>query len=453
MAYEAKTQNDLTKWWVIGTGSTVNRLSEIMDDCPLGPAIYYTTGWTAAGAEYYRTQATANDSAQEKIGAGAWTALALGAGIGLLIAGQYFYDVATTRIYVRLTGDAVPNATNQVRAHYLWDGSGAGPAIMTEVVEDQYYQIHLSFDIGDGTSAITLTSIDGEVVYFDDTTKLTSQAACVVTIGEIVNGAGSRGSIWSIAFNGDYNDPLALGTISVYGTTIILRNYNVNAGLGFVGTFTDCTFIFVVSGGSGGVLSVGGTFTRCKSLHKTSGAITGRAGISLSAYTTNAEVISYYGDSDITIPNLVLTHATPQMVMGYTAGITLSLLDANKEPTTILNLSNCTSQMQYTIAIHIADKDGADLSGATVTWLDSQSNTGNSNTDISGNVSFTLTSKKWVGTSETLTNFNTFTFTISKAGYQTLVLENITLSEAIDWHLELQQTRNINLSKYMRIYT
>jgi len=56
LAYDVRTQDDLSKWWITGTGSSVNRLSEVMDDMPLGPAIYYldaADAWTqnAATAE------------------------------------------------------------------------------------------------------------------------------------------------------------------------------------------------------------------------------------------------------------------------------------------------------------------------------------------------------------------------------------------------------------------
>ena len=50
-AYIVETTDNLTKWWFTGTGSTVNRLSELRDDCPDGP--YLDTGdigaWAATG--------------------------------------------------------------------------------------------------------------------------------------------------------------------------------------------------------------------------------------------------------------------------------------------------------------------------------------------------------------------------------------------------------------------
>ena len=50
----------------------------------------------------------------------------------------------------------------------------------------------------------------------------------------------------------------------------------------------------------------------------------------------------------------------------------------------------------------------------------------------------TITARKWVGTSETLTTYSPHKFTISAQGYETLILENITIDGPIDWHLELQ---------------
>jgi hypothetical protein len=52
-----------------------------------------------------------------------------------------------------------------------------------------------------------------------------------------------------------------------------------------------------------------------------------------------------------------------------------------------------------------------------------------------------VTARQWVGTAETLTNYNKFRLTVSAAGYETLILENITVDHPIVWHLELQHTK------------
>ena len=58
MAYDVRTQDDLTKWWWTGTGSAKNRASELMDDMPDGPAIFHAdadNAWTAGAGtnEHY----------------------------------------------------------------------------------------------------------------------------------------------------------------------------------------------------------------------------------------------------------------------------------------------------------------------------------------------------------------------------------------------------------------
>ena len=533
MAYEAKTQNNLAKWWVIGTGSVVNRLSEIMDDCPLGPAIYYTTGWTtgtlgialtvsinnggtgytvadvltltgggndctvtvatvssgvitgitlttggtgyATGnynvtggtggndaiitiatitVEYYRTQATANDSTDEKIGVGAWAALAAGTGIGALAAGQYFFDVGTTRLYVRLTGDVIANATNQVRAHYVWDGAGAGPVFMTEVVEDGLYQIHLNMDLGEGTTSTTLASLK-EIVRFDTNVTFNKTGNTTLTMGELQSGGGASGPIWSFdgtgIFTYGYNGGL---NMTAYGAVVEYRA-NASALVALKGTWTDCIFNFN-SSTAGSYLGIyaPATVTRGAVLFSLStGRIDIAGAVTVSDTISNCSQLTDYASVNITVPGVVLTNTSIEAKVVY--AYTLTLVDIT-EPTTktIVNASGII-KLNYTVAIHIADRKGVNLSGATVTWLDSQGNTGNTTTDANGNLTaaFTLTSKQWAGTSETLTDYNTFTFTITKAGYKKLVLENITLSEAIDWHLELQQNMDNNFSKRARMNT
>ena len=71
MAYDALTQDDLAKWWITGTGSAVNRFSEIMDDMPDGPAIYHLdadNAWTAGtGSEWYVATTTKPDDVADNL--------------------------------------------------------------------------------------------------------------------------------------------------------------------------------------------------------------------------------------------------------------------------------------------------------------------------------------------------------------------------------------------------
>jgi len=95
---------------------------------------------------------------------------------------------------------------------------------------------------------------------------------------------------------------------------------------------------------------------------------------------------------------------------------------------------------QYTCNIHIADKSSINLSSVTVLCEDKNgTDVFSVSTDINGNITEqTINYKIWTGTSETLVTYSPHKFTISKTGYQTLVLENITVDAPIKWHLELQ---------------
>jgi len=101
---------------------------------------------------------------------------------------------------------------------------------------------------------------------------------------------------------------------------------------------------------------------------------------------------------------------------------------------------------QYTVNIHIADKDGANLAGANVVCKDKDGNElFNVNTWESGNITEQeVTYQRWSDTvtdisgEDEATLFSPHQFIISKAGYETLTIENITLDTKINWHLELQ---------------
>ncbi|GAF92704.1 unnamed protein product, partial [marine sediment metagenome] len=71
---------------------------------------------------------------------------------------------------------------------------------------------------------------------------------------------------------------------------------------------------------------------------------------------------------------------------------------------------------------------GADLASATVTCTDQFSaEVFSVTTDGNGDIAEqTITYKQWAGTSETLTTYSPHVFTVSKAGYETLVMEAIT---------------------------
>jgi len=97
---------------------------------------------------------------------------------------------------------------------------------------------------------------------------------------------------------------------------------------------------------------------------------------------------------------------------------------------------------KYTCNIHIADKDGVDLAGVVVDCEDQFGNpvwaAGTVVTNATGDIAEQIiTYKQWVGLAETLTDYSPHIFTISKAGYETQVLDEITVDHPIVWHEEL----------------
>jgi len=97
---------------------------------------------------------------------------------------------------------------------------------------------------------------------------------------------------------------------------------------------------------------------------------------------------------------------------------------------------------QYTCNISVADKDGTLIDGVEVLCEDKDDaqvfTTTTGDTDTGKIDEQVITYKTWTGTSETLVTSSPHKFTLSKAGYETLTLDNITVDGPIDWHLELQ---------------
>ena len=111
----------------------------------------------------------------------------------------------------------------------------------------------------------------------------------------------------------------------------------------------------------------------------------------------------------------------------------------------IANVETNSVMEQYTCNIHVVDKDGTAIQSVVVDCEDQNTDAvwaaGTISTDASGDITEqTITYKSWTGTSETLADFSPHKFTLSKAGYETLILDNITVDAPIVWHLELQDT-------------
>jgi len=119
-----------------------------------------------------------------------------------------------------------------------------------------------------------------------------------------------------------------------------------------------------------------------------------------------------------------------------------------------VQFNSCTNTLLYrkhTVNIHVADKNGANLSGVSVLCEDVDGNTTGGfaaqTTAADGTITEQTIIRGYCDENNTdldtdLTkDYSPHKFTFSKAGYETLVLDNITVDGKINWHLELQDPK------------
>lgn len=102
---------------------------------------------------------------------------------------------------------------------------------------------------------------------------------------------------------------------------------------------------------------------------------------------------------------------------------------------------------QYTCRVHTADETGEDLPGVTILCEDKDGNTvWELQTDAGGDLPLeggepqVVTHTAYANLGSDLVK-SPHRFTLSKEGYETVVLENITVDRSIDWRLELKEAK------------
>jgi len=302
-----------------------------------------------------------------------------------------------------------------------------------------FFQIAADVDIGDGSTPTYVTIQAGEAV---DMVGFSPQIKTNATfnIGEISNTYYAKGAAFLKYTGGWVSKPFASGgvfnmynahLVAVAGGTRIEKcpttifNSTVSSPVytywQIKSTTYDITSLYIYG---------------CFNLVMSSGTLDDVHG---EAAVPDGLTVGF---ADALVENLLITNSSGAKIkMGTDNTITL------KNPRWLpvqgdffLETDAAEAHLVYTCNIHLADKDGNNISGVTILCQDKDSNTVFSvNTGADGKIAEQIiTYKKWVGTSETETTYSPHKFTISKAGYETLVLDNITVNEPIDWHLELQ---------------
>jgi hypothetical protein len=378
--YEVETQDDLTKWWFINAGSG-GRLSDLMDDCPDGPAIYHRDAdndWTAAtGAEHYVATATKPDNVSENLAGWRNMTDAGDDQDGSLAADEWSYDTGNNRVYIRLSNDSDPDATD-VRCDYDWDGAGAGPAIMTEHVVDRMYQIHLLLEIGDASTTTVLVS-ENESVYFDDTLYFEVTANATLTLGELHNSWGRKGSYWSIAPDAGTCYVVNQGTLNLYASTlnhrgatyariygssasVIIKNSNLNCEYDVAGSY-NC--FYFQSGLTGANLSIEDLY-----VSNSYGFLIYSTPVTVDDVHLHDNVYGIMANnvSGTIFYNSKVTDAQWDLRTGTGGTPDLTVVDTTIEasPTLRIDVAASWVKQAYTVNIHVADKDHVSLEDAVV---------------------------------------------------------------------------------------
>lgn len=303
------------------------------------------------------------------------------------------------------------------------------------------YKIDCNLNVGNGSTATYFASESQTITFANDVFPYT-YANAEFRLGNIVGNWGIHGSYLSINRHAGGDANLGNGGVfKVYASMVTVRESKIiwlywdpgdvilnNAIFNNAGTTKLQTLGFLGGAGS--------------SINK--GYFTGFYQVMV-IISTAEEIHShncnhgFYSYLPVTYVKARVTNVTNDFA-AYDNPVTV--VDP-KAPVALPVISDALGTIfeKYTCNIHVSDKDGNDLSDVTVTCAD-QYNTQifSVSTDANGDiVEQTITYKQWAGTSETLTTYSPHKFTISKAGYQTLVLENITVDHPIVWHLELQQ--------------
>jgi len=303
-----------------------------------------------------------------------------------------------------------------------------------------FFQIAADLDIGDGSTSTYVIIQAGEAV---DMTGFSPQikANATFNIGEISNIFYAKGAAFLKYTGGWVSKPFASGGV--------FNMYNAHLVAAAGGTrIENCpTTIF-----NSTVSSPVYTYWQIKSTTYdiTSLYIYGALNLVLSSGTLDdvhgeraVEDGLTVGFGDALVENLLITNSSGAKIYMGTAN-TITLKNPRWLPVQgdFTLATDAEAHLVYTCNIHIADKDGNNLSGVTILCQDKDGNTIFSvNTGADGKIAEqTITYKKWEDTPETETTYSPHKFTITKAGYETLVLDNITVDEPIDWHLELQDS-------------
>jgi len=332
-------------------------------------------------------------------------------------------------------------------------GTSGDPITMQEICDEDttqgwglatsygngFFQIAADLDIGDGSTPTHVTIQAGEAVDMVGFTPRV-RANATLNMGEASNTDYGKSPAFLKFKAQKFNRCFVNGgTLNLYSASLYFDNQSIWMQNGTINTFR------VTIGGAAwlSVILYNMTFDlEDIYLYTANGDIRGGSGTTKRIHSEASSGVGWsLAGLDGTVTDLLVTNSAQQDVNTGDA-VTLTLKDPRW---TIIqaevNNDNAAGEVHviYTCNIHIADKDGVNINGATIACEDQfgvavfSVNTGATGDIIEQIIIY----KKWVGTSETETEYSPHKFTISKAGYETMVLDAVTVDGKINWHLEL----------------
>lgn len=385
-----------------------------------------------------------------------------GAGDTLDITGTAFDGSAQSESIDVSGGDGTYNGSKKWRTIIDIDCTGWADGTL-QVTQDRWgiiwdydrndYRLDANFDIGDGSTEThfamyqdilvldytQLLEFNSKVnsIFYAGTSDYSSSITNSSTIYAQVNQATEKthtfdGKVlwYGLKWVGGKLGSQDYGTLKISGANSIVQDVTISQLRRFQPDITSGTFERIII--------LRGRYAFYQPLSATYSDITIRG--------SDKYAVVVYPDDAITFRNLTVTDTavgSDDIYVNY-ANQPAYLIDCDLAwgLATMRIGSSFTSTLyrQNSCNIHIADKDGNDISGATITCEDKDGNEVFSvNTDANGDIAEQVITREqyYYSGGEQVDDFSPHKFTISKAGYETIELDNITVDDKINWHLEL----------------
>lgn len=380
------------------------------------------------------------------------------AGNGVYVTTKYFRSIDTDGIDCEDAGDGTGTAwadgTLEIRQRswgVIWDYGN-----------DIQYQIDAWFDIGDGSTATHFKSIR-QHIYFNDVCQQ-QKLASIFYVGTKIDATKTAdGSVFH------YTDTMPntymnfYGTAYFYGLNMVMTPrgggdlstpvfYSLDASE-FINCFIQGFYLVSFDGTDPTITNLRVKTRERLSFYGSSPTING-----LVSYSSSFPIELVFGP--ITLTGINLSNAgTSDFRVNWLAtddAILINRLAGDITDVTWAGTNTKSIYDKYTIDIHIADKDGANLSGVVVDCENTNGTAvwaaGTIITAADGAITQQTATyiRVWYDAGTQSETLSPHKFTLSKAGYETLVKEAITVDGKIVWDLEMQPIRSRALGRGSR---